>query len=162
MRMIFCFLFLFTISANAYLHELAPQTHLNLDPKKWVHGKGNFTGTVAGQMTLYSHKKQKDFQIVYEDLLLAEKKVQQRLPKECVKSFPSQFSASQYICQYRTTEAGPSKTSLTVISFFKTSEPDVLRVRSTYVIGESKSVAEMDKNMKPLLRKFKNLNGNLK
>lgn len=150
MKILFFLIILTGFFASAHKLELKPNGFLNLDTKKWVFGKGSFTPNTL-PVNLYSNKTAKDEQIVYEDLFLVKDVINERVPKECQGKFNIDEVEKSASCKFSKDEKDINKYSFTVISLFKTSAPNVYRVRSTFFIGEKKRLAELEGRVDSIL-----------
>ncbi len=138
------------IFASAYQLELKPKSYLKLDQKVWAFGQGQLTPNTT-HINLYSHKKNKDTQITYEDLFFAQDVINQRLPDNCKNKFDFKQAEKSSTCKFSKDEKEIGKYSFTVISIFKTTTPEVFRVRSVFFIGQKKNLSELERNVDDVL-----------
>ncbi|MBY0453080.1 MAG: hypothetical protein K2P92_08595 [Bdellovibrionaceae bacterium] len=151
MKMVFFSFILSGFFASAYQLELKPKGFLKLDQKVWTFGQGQLVPN-TNPVNLYSHKKNKDEQITYEDLFLPKSVINERLPQECKGKLNLEKAATGEIyCKFSTDEKSIQKYSFTVISIFNTSTKDVLRVRSVFFIGQKKNMSELENRVDSIL-----------
>jgi hypothetical protein len=117
---------------------------ISLKQTDWVQGSGSFIPNTT-PINIFSHKKKKEFQILYEDLYIPRSSLKERLPKECLSL--AEFEKDTEACKFLGT-ASPNSYAINFISINNLSAKNIVKVRTVYIVGKKEDVEKLSQQIK--------------
>lgn len=130
--------------AKTHNLEVSNTKKFVFDESTWSKGTGSFIPNTT-KLNIFSHKKKKEFQVLYEDLFIPKVELKNRLPKEC-SNLVAESGFGQLTCKYYGSTP-KDKHSVQYTTVFKVSKKNIVKVRTVYIIGKKPDVEDLAKQV---------------